>query len=125
MTLTPVIPDEEIDVDDLEIAAVRARRGALLLDEQQPGWAREIDLGGLDMLSVCDCITGQVFGGYVSGARTLGISGALYHCLPSDEVIRHGFQVIHRGDGVNSDRQAEMDAQALRDAWIAEIEARL
>lgn len=62
----------------MSTVAERAERGAALLDERRPGWWREIDLGTLDIDSVCNCIAGQL-GGYAETLQALGLDdGAEY-----------------------------------------------
>jgi hypothetical protein len=39
---------------------IRVERGAALLDERLPGWAKQIDLTILDLSSGCDCVLGQL-----------------------------------------------------------------
>lgn len=53
-------------------AITRAAAGAARLDKRCPGWADEIDLDTLNLNHGCLCILGQLYGSYVSGARTLG-----------------------------------------------------
>lgn len=49
----------------------RVARGALLLDDQRPGWALIVDPGTIDILSASRCVVGQVYGDYVDGFLTL------------------------------------------------------
>jgi hypothetical protein len=44
-------------------AVERVARGAALLDEQESGWAEQIDLSRLDMGDGCRCVLGQLWGG--------------------------------------------------------------
>ena len=39
-------------------------RGAVWLDEKEPGWWERIDLERLDMDSLTDCIIGQLYGDF-------------------------------------------------------------
>jgi len=50
-----------------------AYAGALLLDEERPGWENEIDVDQLDMGHGGHCILGQLYGGYSDGLIRLGI----------------------------------------------------
>lgn len=43
--------------------AERIAKGAVFLDERQPGWRRRVDLDKLDLFSLDDCVLGQVYGG--------------------------------------------------------------
>ena len=63
----------------------RIERGAKLLDERAPGWRERIDLDRLDMGGCFDCVLGQLFGGYSTGADALGLH------LPTDSSL--GFDV--------------------------------
>ena len=47
-------------------------KGAALLDKTRPGWADEIDVERLDLLDGCDCVLGQLHGGYEKGLEALG-----------------------------------------------------
>ena len=51
-----------------------ARRGAELLDERLPGWRKRIRPDELDMADECNCVLGQVLGGYSGGKKLLGLS---------------------------------------------------
>jgi hypothetical protein len=50
--------------------AVRARRGAELLDLASPGWASQVRRP-VRVQSACDCPLGQVFGSYIRGLLAL------------------------------------------------------
>jgi len=65
--------ETEIFEEVLERAREYAALGAQLLDEERPGWAREIDLEMLNMASPCNCVLGQIFGHYDYGLRCLGL----------------------------------------------------
>lgn len=54
------------------------KRGADLLDEQRPGWDREIDIGQLDIALGSACILGQLYGQYSVGVHELKVTGAYY-----------------------------------------------
>ena len=41
-------------------------RGVILLNEREPGWLDRIDLDRLSLSSLCNCVLGQVLGGYDS-----------------------------------------------------------
>jgi hypothetical protein len=43
----------------------RVARGAAWLDEQEPGWARQVDLARLALSSPCRCVLGQLYGEYM------------------------------------------------------------
>lgn len=70
---------------DPELAAAK---GAALCDVIDPGWAEEIDTDRLDQASGCDCIGGQLCGGYEKLASSFGDNDrklAEYgFCLPRD-----------------------------------------
>lgn len=48
-----------------------APKGAALLDEKMPGWADKIDLDELQLNDQCNCVLGQVYGGYDDGTAEL------------------------------------------------------
>lgn len=96
----------------LMVAAFRTlvRRGAAWLDEEEPGWAKAINLDRLDMLSGCYCVGGQLYGNYDALAQI-----RLPH--PPEE---YGF-ALPPGDLARDLRAWEL----LTDLWRQEIEARL
>jgi len=55
-------------------AAERVTRGVAWLNEHRPGWAADIDLGKLDMMSCYRCILGQLYG-YFWGAPFMAEMG--------------------------------------------------
>lgn len=76
----------------LQPADVRARRGAIVLDEQVPGWTNRVDLDRLRMSSVHNCVLGQVFGGYLTGVTALGVSAdVVFTDWPNAESVILGF----------------------------------
>jgi hypothetical protein len=60
---------------DRELTEDRVSAGAVLLDEQRPGWYAQIDLQRLDMDSYDDCVLGQLFGSFEGGLETLDAVG--------------------------------------------------
>ena len=100
--------------DDLH---ARVERGATLLDERQPGWADQIDLGTLNMSSCWFCVLGQLYEDFGAGAAWL-FGENHRHWRPSREALEqatmHGFQTL------DDDEQWE----DLRDAWWAAIRDR-
>lgn len=102
-----------------------AQKGAQLLDQIRPDWAREINLDTLNMIEGSYCVLGQLFGEFEDGMRQVmhacnvdykPIGGADY----SQEYVitkwglaeEYGFH-IDRGYLV------------LQQQWVAEIQARL
>lgn len=85
-----------------------ARRGARLMDREQPGWAYWIDRGNLSLQSGLRCILGQEYGSYARGLDVLGFSRFRHY-----RAISHGF---HLSAG---------HWDSLTAAWHAEINARL
>lgn len=61
-------------------------RGVELLDSRFANWRKVIDLDKLDMLSLDNCVLGQLFGSYSNGVSALWFAG--YH---SDWANEHGF----------------------------------
>ena len=89
------------------IVALRAARGADLMDKVHPGWFQEIRLDDLDMASGVQCILGQVFGDFAVGARKLDLMGT----DGGTRTIRYGFVSI-------------FCYWRLRRAWCSEVERR-
>ena len=71
-------------------------RGAAMLDERLPGWRDHVDPDTLELEGECDCVLGQLFGGYTEGEELLGLS--------TTESRRLGFLVYGRQtwDALNS-----------------------
>lgn len=89
--------------------AMRVRRGAYLLDEFNPRWARKVDPASLDLRMSCLCVLGQVYGHYHGGLRHLHMAD------PSGP--RPSFYGFHaRDDG---------EWQTLTDLWRTEIARRM
>jgi hypothetical protein len=93
----------------------RSAKGAELLDEKSPGWAREVDIDRLDMGSPAGHVLAQLYESYVAGLTAVG--------LPVQTVIspgspgystaaRHGFCNVAGTD-------------ALTEAWKDRIRERL
>lgn len=96
---------------DLMVAAFRGlvRRGAEWLDEEEPGWAKAINVERLDMLSGCYCVGGQLFGNYE----------ALSQIRLPHPPAEYGFELPP------GDLARDLRAWALlTDLWRQEIEAR-
>ena len=58
--------------------------GAVLLDEQVPGWRERVNVDMLWMREVHQCILGQVTSGYWQGVEMLGLTEL-------EDVVAHGF----------------------------------
>jgi hypothetical protein len=110
--------------------AEEAARGAAFLDERHPGWAFEIDLTRLNMSTCSSCIVGQLFGGltnpggsarfqaYDTGLLSLGVNEDI------DEHFELGFSARRPcREFLEADESGE-EWEALKQAWIAEIEKR-
>ncbi len=93
-----------------------AREGAILLDEEKPGWAERIDLSTLRMESCRFCILGQLYGDYVTGCNELDPDE---YEQPSWDPVEYGFDAGPR-ERYEQDRYARLVA-----AWTGEINARL
>lgn len=87
-----------------EIAA--ARRGAVLLDREEPGWAARIDVERLDMTTHDRCVLGQLYGGSF-------LRGLVRLHIPAGEADTHGFVPL-----CSSGRNVAA-------AWRAEIASRV
>lgn len=53
----------------------RMQAGIAVLNAQRPGWIDEIDLDRLSIMSLDDCVLGQLWGSYRAGLNALDISG--------------------------------------------------
>ena len=103
--------------DDLIQVAVE--RGATILDQHVPRWADLIDLETLNMPSCSNCILGQLYGDFDSGATKL-FGGSSRHQWRSQEVLEKA--TTH---GLLKPAEWEQSAwKDLRDAWMAAIRDR-
>jgi hypothetical protein len=59
------------------------KRGARLLDQREPGWARKVKLTKLDLSNPCLCVLGQIYGRFSTGHYALGFAMA--------DHVSHGF----------------------------------
>ncbi len=72
----------------------RAERGAALLDQQKPGWWKDINPDSLDLMSNYDCVLGQVYGYFTYGADELRLR---YKYTPYlRHTCRYGFVPLYR-----------------------------
>ena len=94
----------------INIANRHALRGAKLLDEKSPGWAKRVHLRSIDMSDPFYCVLGQRYGTYSDGLLELN--------LESREEISHGFLVSF------SERVLFGGWDKLQAAWIALIKER-
>lgn len=104
-------------VEPTEEQRLAAKRGAHLLDERMPGWAKRINPATLDMGSGCQCVLGQTYGEYEDGVQTLDLGAA--YMFPKDQsppVVHHGFFA----EGVVGER----DWRGLSAAWLEQIAER-
>jgi hypothetical protein len=89
----------------------RVERGAALLDEKRPEWWQLIELERLDIGSHCDCIAGQLSGGYnYRFLADIGVENA-------EHEESAGFDTFRQCD-------RETEYAALTAAWRALIESR-
>lgn len=93
----------------------RVANGAKLLDEREPRWFTMVDLEVFNIVSIDTCILGQVYGGFVTGCRELGIEGN------RAEEERLGFELTC--SEYTSELCPEVE-QTIEHAWCAQIEAR-
>jgi hypothetical protein len=85
------------------------KRGMAWLDKEQPGWEALIDFEELNMMSLCNCVKGQVLG---ERAYPHNPGGFLTEKQAEWEA-QHGFFPWDRED-----------EETLRERWIAAITAR-
>ena len=86
----------------------RIARGVKLLDEQNPGWRRKLDLEELNLGSTKACILGQVYGDYMDGCQAL--FGKEYYV--GDLAREHGFEFYY-----DPETEKEIDYGMLDKAW--------
>lgn len=104
-------------------ARARARRGAALLDAQDPGWAERIDPGSLELADGAHCVLGQLHGEFRRGLLRTRIwdgssaPGLTLFAGASPEAL--GFYA-RSGD----DALAALDYALLNRAWREEIHRR-
>jgi hypothetical protein len=89
--------------------ANRAAAGASFLDQQSPGWHRQMDTGSLNIARSDRCALGQLYGSYHRGLQVTGTASR------SAEL---GFAAS--GSTGNPDEYTR-----LTQAWVREIESRL
>lgn len=89
----------------------RVNRGAKLLDEQNPGWARKIKRIILDMNNCGKCILGQLYGSFWEGRLSLGLHDS----------CDYGFNVAD----FSPNSGALQEFSRLGDLWHEQIRARL
>lgn len=70
------------------MGAPEVAKGAEWLDENFPGWERDIDLGNFNLSSCTNCVCGQSLAKFVEGTFCSGYSYALATAmgLPIDEL---------------------------------------
>lgn len=54
----------------------RVAAGAAFLDEHWPGWDYQIDIEMFDLCDPCECVLGQVYGGFYEACHKLGLDDA-------------------------------------------------
>jgi hypothetical protein len=96
------------------------KRGAALLDREQPGWRDQIDLSTLNLSNGCFCVLGQVFGLYEEGLCFLWNTDVFYDSSTAENAVEHGFTI----DISRMPFRDEEDAwRALQEAWVKELGA--
>lgn len=102
-------------------ASDRVAAGAALLDANVPGWATEIDTATLDILTMRNCLGGQLGGGdfFAGVRRILALSAGEYFWF--QDLRDNGLCGIGAADGGDTYRE---DCDALTAAWRTEITAR-
>ena len=98
-------------------AARRARAGATLLDENDPGWAARVDRGRLNIASLHNCIIGQLSGADEGGDRAYDAYVERFG-LSLHGQVDHGFLLL-------AEDHDPLAYELLCLAWDAEIDQRL
>lgn len=60
-----------MEILESEFVRQSVKRGAALMDENDPRWFEKINLESLDMKNPCLCVLGQVYGRYGSGLKEI------------------------------------------------------
>ena len=104
----------------LDVARARARRGATLLDELQPGWAASVDPQTLALGDGQACVLGQLHGDYRRGlgrSRVVDLSSAPGRFVSPVDL---GFQAV----GALGAAAEALDYAHLTRAWRDEVRDR-
>ncbi len=105
-------------------ASERVARGAALLDQKKPGWARLIDIDTLDVEDVDFCPCAQLSGTvkfYQDGAEDiLGID--ITQKKDQEFMSDHGFNCLI---DLSSKGEGDQDFMQLNEAWRIEVSKRL
>lgn len=96
--------------------AERVAAGEVFLDERKPDWDTMIVTDLLDIRSDCNCVLGQMFGGYAFGKHTLGLS--------NPQTIAFGFTATGDEGGAGDDSVDESEFAPLTSEWKRLIEER-
>ena len=99
----------------LDAAKARARRGAAILDDHDPGWTDRVDPGSLALGDGAACVLGQLWGEYRTGlgrARVIDLSSAPTRFVSPVDL---GFQAV---SGLG-DAAEDLDYALLTRAWRA------
>ena len=89
--------------DLIEQNRAKAKKGAQLLDQEEPGWWGRIDVDALDMGSAFHDVLGQLYGDYGRGLKALGFLG-------SPKAEEYGFASVDPADH-----------EPLADGWCQEV----
>lgn len=107
--------------------ALRAKRGAALLDEEYPGWEAMIDLAALDLNGECQCVLGQIartlFGdgwGVAFAEMRMMLTGNADHGQQREWSDAHGFTAHDPLGHIGESEQWTL----LTEVWREEILAR-
>lgn len=93
----------------------RIAKGVALLDQKRPGWENEISLVELDLKDPNDCVLGQVYGSFGTGANDLKLVACVCSMCRAS-----AFEVSAASCGFDLD--SEMTGEALL-AWNELTEA--
>lgn len=109
-----------VNVSDIMTSAMRVAAGVVLLDEHLPewwGWWWKVDVETLDIQSFADCVLVQLFGGYSSALKILGLS------TENAESVEHGFDAESSLAGQHG-RDYIQSCAELTELWRAAIQIR-
>lgn len=101
--------------------AERANNGATLLDDCKPGWYREIDLTRFAIVSIEDCIVGQLFIDWVQGMYELEHLTSIPFRGNRGNQEAYGFELTED----EYDSESNFPAEELETRWAVEITNRM
>lgn len=102
----------------------RVQRGIELLDEHYDHeWRHAIVPSDIRMNDGGKCVLAQLFGDYVDGLKTLGLSDPLYPYtgLVGDYADDYGFQASVSANNAELAEAQKTEYQALQDEWVRRL----